>query len=58
MVVLGSGSFTYEVSGENWGNLPEGAVYKEATAVDVDASDNVYVFNRGTHPIVVFNSIV
>jgi DNA-binding beta-propeller fold protein YncE len=56
MVILGSGSFTYEVSGENWGNLPQGAVYKEATAVDVDASDNVYVFNRGTHPIVVLNS--
>ena len=56
MVVLGSGSFTYEVSGDNWGNLPAGAVYREATSVDVDDNDNVYVFNRGTHPMVVFNS--
>ena len=56
MITLGTGEFTYEVSGENWGNLPEDWTYKEATAVAVDSSDNVYVFNRGTHPIVVFDS--
>ena len=41
-VVLGEGKFQYEVSGLNWGNLPEGWVYKEATAVDVDSKDRVY----------------
>ena len=56
MVLLGSGDWVYEVSGEDWGNLPEGATYKEATAVDVDANDNVYVFNRGTHPMIVFDT--
>ena len=56
MVLLGSGEFTYEVSGEDWGVLPEGATLKEATAVDVDANDDVYVFNRGTHPMIVFDS--
>ena len=55
MVTLGSGRFTYEVSGENWGNLPEGWFYKEATSVDVDSKDNVYVFNRGNHPMIVFD---
>ena len=45
MAILGSGQFTYEVSGQNWGNLPEGWFYKEATAVDVDSKDNVYVFS-------------
>lgn len=55
MAELGSGEFTYEVSGENWGNLPADWTYKEATAVAVDASDNVYVFNRGTHPMIVFD---
>jgi DNA-binding beta-propeller fold protein YncE len=55
MAELGSGEFTYEVSGENWGNLPEDWTYKEATAVAVDAADNVYVFNRGTHPMIVFD---
>ena len=56
MVLLGSGEYRYEVSGDNWGSLPEGAVYREATAVDVSADDSVYVFNRGTHPMVVFNT--
>ncbi len=55
MAELGSGRFTYEVSGKNWGNLPEGWFYKEATAVDVDSRDNVYVFNRGNHPMIVFD---
>ena len=55
MAVLGSGRVTYEVSGENWGNLPEGWFYKEATSVDVDSKDNVYVFNRGNHPMIVFD---
>lgn len=55
MVSLGSGSFTYEVSGKNWGNMPEDWTYKEATAVAVDSKDNVYVFNRGTHPMIVFD---
>jgi DNA-binding beta-propeller fold protein YncE len=56
MVNLGSGDFTYETSGKDWGNLPEDWTYKEATAVAVDSKDNVYVFNRGTHPMVVFDS--
>ena len=56
MVVLGGGGFTYEVSGENWGKLPEGWSYKEATAVAVDSQDNVHVFNRGSHPMIVFGS--
>ena len=56
MVTLGAGDFTYQVSGEDWGNIPEDWTYKEATAVAVDADDNVYVFNRGTHPMVIFNS--
>ena len=55
MVELGSGAFRYEVSGDDWGELPEGATYKEATAVAVAANDDVYVFNRGTYPMIVFD---
>lgn len=54
-VVLGSGKFAYQVSGEDWGTIPEGWTYKEATAVAVDSKDNVYVFNRGTCPMIVFD---
>ena len=55
MALLGSAEFTYEVSGEDWGSLPNGWTYKEATAVAVDSRDNVYVFNRGGHPIIVYD---
>ena len=40
---------------ERWGTLPEGWSYVEATSVAVDAVDNVYVFNRGAHPVIVFD---
>ena len=56
MVELGSGDYLYETSGEDWGNLPDDWTYKEATAVAADEKDNVYVFNRGTHAMVVLNS--
>jgi hypothetical protein len=40
---------------EGWGQLPEGWSFVEATSVGVDARDNVYVFNRGAHPVIVFD---
>ena len=55
MVELGSGAFRYEVSGDDWGKLPDGATLKEATAVAVAPNDDVYVFNRGTYPMIVFD---
>ena len=55
MAILESGELKYEVSGEDWGDLPEGWTYKEATAVALDSNDNVYVFNRGEHPMMVFD---
>ena len=55
MVELGSGDYVYETTGEDWGNLQPDATYKEATAVAVDSDDNVFVFNRGTHPMIVFS---
>ena len=39
----------------DWGQLPDGWSYVEATSVAVDAADNVYVFNRGAHPVIVFD---
>ena len=56
IVKLGSEKFTYEVSGKDFGVLPAGWSYKEATAVAVDSQDNVYVFNRGEHPVIVLDS--
>ena len=54
MVTLGTGAYTYEVT-ENWAQLPDGWSFKEVAAVAVDAQDNVYAFNRGEHPMMVFD---
>src|SRR5262245_14199524 len=38
-----------------WGRLPETWSYVEATSVAVDGKDNVIVFNRGQHPVIIFD---
>jgi DNA-binding beta-propeller fold protein YncE len=53
-LTVGSGAFTYRVE-EHWGRLPEGWAFKDVAAVGVDADDRVYVFNRGAHPMIVFD---
>jgi len=53
-VILGTGRFSYRVA-EKWGTLPDGWALKEVAGVGIDAKDNVYVFNRGEHPMIVFD---
>ena len=55
MVLLGSADFKYKVSGTDWGYLPEGWHYGEATSVASDSKDNIYIFNRGSHPMIVLS---
>ncbi len=38
-----------------WAKLPGGWSWSEATAVAVDSRDRVHVFNRGSHPVIVFD---
>jgi DNA-binding beta-propeller fold protein YncE len=40
---------------EKWGALPDDMSFVEATSIAVDAKDDVYVFNRGKHPLIVFD---
>jgi len=40
---------------EGWGRLPPGYRYVEAAGVAVDSKDQVYVFCRGEHPVIVFD---
>ena len=55
MVTMAStGAYVYEVA-ESWGKLPEGWSYKEVAAVGVDSRDRVYLFNRGEHPMIIFD---
>ena len=53
-VTVGSGKFRYEVA-ERWERLPAGWSFVEAVGVASDSRDRVYVFNRGEHPIIVFD---
>lgn len=39
-----------------WGRVPHGITFRgDATSVAVDSQDRVFVFNRGTDPVVVFD---
>jgi glucose/mannose transport system permease protein len=44
----------YEVI-EGWEQLPDGWSFVEVAGVAVDSQDRVYVFNRGEHPMIVFD---
>ena len=52
---LGSGEYTYNVEAK-WETMPAGFTWREVAAVATDDGDNVYVFNRGDHPMMVFDS--
>ena len=52
--ILGSGEFKYEVI-ENWGKLPDGWAYRDVVGVAADSKDQIYVFNRGRHPMIVYD---
>ena len=53
-VTLGSGAFTYRPV-DDWARLPDGWAFREVAAVATDSKDNVYVFDRGEHPVMVFD---
>ena len=40
---------------DRWAKLPPDWSFVEATAVAVDSQDRVFVFNRGEHPVIVFD---
>jgi DNA-binding beta-propeller fold protein YncE len=52
---LGTGEWSFEVE-ENWAKIPDEIVLGDCAAVGVDSKDNVYAFNRGDHPIAVFDN--
>ncbi len=53
-VVQGEGAYRYEITND-WAKVPPGMEWREVGAVAVDGKDNVYVFNRGPHPMMVFD---
>src|SRR5215472_6898990 len=53
-IIVGSGDYRYEQI-DNWAKVPPGWSLREVGAVGVDKNDNVYVFNRGEHPMMIFD---
>lgn len=46
---------TYQVV-EGWGQLPEGWEFTQVAGVAVDSQDRIYVYSRGEHPMIIFDS--
>jgi DNA-binding beta-propeller fold protein YncE len=40
---------------DHWAQVPSGWNWVEVTAVAIDSRDRVFVFNRGEHPVMIFN---
>ncbi|WP_020468700.1 peptidyl-alpha-hydroxyglycine alpha-amidating lyase family protein [Zavarzinella formosa] len=40
---------------DHWAKRPAGITWTEVAAVAVDSKDRIYVFNRGDHPVLVFD---
>src|SRR5262245_18877390 len=53
-VRIGAPPFRFEADA-NWARRPEGYSWLEVAAVACDSKDRVYVFNRGEHPVMVFD---
>ena len=53
-MTYGSGAYTYELA-EGWGKLPEGYEFNQVAGVAVDKDDQVYLFNRSSHQLMVFD---
>ena len=53
-VSVGTGAYRYEAL-EQWQQLPAGWSFVEVAGVATDSKDRVHVFNRGEHPVIVFD---
>jgi DNA-binding beta-propeller fold protein YncE len=52
--IVGTGEFTYRIV-DDWAKLPPGWRLGDVAAVAVDRRDQVYVFHRREHPLIVFD---
>ncbi|MGH7715800.1 MAG: peptidyl-alpha-hydroxyglycine alpha-amidating lyase family protein [Vulcanimicrobiaceae bacterium] len=53
-IIVGTAPYQYRLI-PDWAKLPEGWTFTDVAAVAVDKTDRVYVFNRGKHPMMVFD---
>ncbi len=53
-MILGSGDYRYRPT-EGWAKLPPEIILGDVAAIAVDRHDHVFLFNRGSHPMVVLD---
>jgi len=53
-MIYGSGKYRYELV-DGWAKFPEGWSQVDVCGLTVDPQDRVYVFNRGEHPVMIFD---
>jgi DNA-binding beta-propeller fold protein YncE len=53
-LVQPSSNWKFEADAQ-WAQVPSGWTWIEVTAVAIDSQDRVFVFNRGDHPVMVFD---
>ena len=54
MIIIGTGDYRYEYR-PDWAKLPAEMEFQAPSAVAVDSHDNLYVFQRGDPPVLVFD---
>jgi DNA-binding beta-propeller fold protein YncE len=52
-VQVGTGALRYELV-ENWEQIPDGWSHPDVAGVCTDSSDNVYLYCRGDHPVMIY----
>lgn len=55
MASVGTNKYTYEVV-KGWGELPEGWEFGMVVGVAVNSKDQIYVYHRSEHPMIVFDT--
>jgi len=53
-IEVGQDCFRYEVA-EGWGRLPENWQWGDVVSIAIGPQDEVFVFNRSEHPLVIFD---
>jgi DNA-binding beta-propeller fold protein YncE len=53
-MIVGDGKYRYEYV-DGWEQLPSGWSHGDVAGVATDSKDNVYVFNRGDHPVIIYD---
>ena len=54
MLLYGTGKYSYELV-DGWARCPEGYSFLNVGGLCIDSQDRVYVFNRGAHPVMIFD---